>query len=629
MSGLAGLWNLDDRPVDRAIVTSMAAAIAHRGTDHTGIWSAGPVSLVCHLLRVAPESEAECQPVFDDFGNALVFDGRLDNRDELLETVTAMRVARESPDSELVLAAYREWGDRFLGRLHGDFALVLFDSHLQTLVLARDPVGCRPLYYATSGTSLVFASEIKAILSHPDVRVRPNEDLLADFFLLDQLPYEDDGETFFQDVRAVLPGCRVSVGRAGVASRRFWDFDPTARVRYRSYGDYAEHLRALLMQAVKRRMRSADRIAVSVSGGLDSSVVLCIADDLRRSGATDVRLLPVSYTPAHDSTTEENRFIRLLEVERRLSVSRLPIGRPGDVAQLAGAAWHSELPLFTRSWCTEDPLLAHAHEQGAKILLTGLWSDQFFFVMGYLVDLFVRLQWRDIARHLEEYRNWFVDADAAYFRARLRQELLINLTPRALRNWLRPFRTALTAPRTHPLVSHELTVRLTRRRPRISHPRYATAHARNIYQNVRRKSHRLQFEADEKMASRYEIERLTPFLDRDVIAYLMSIPGEIQTRSGVPRALLRDAMRGVVPDAILSRRWREEGADAPALARAQRAAYLATGTHLHACKTMGFCRDGRPVDADSLEFIGLEFWSRAFFSDRLCSPKTVGQAAAI
>lgn len=617
MSGLAGLWNFDGRPADRALVAALSSPIAHRGGDDRGIWSDGPVGFACQLRRIAPQSSSERQPVADSVGNVLLFDGRLDNRAELLATL-ADPIAFDAPDSELVLAAWRLWGDGCFAKLQGDFALALFDAGRQTLVLARDPVGCRPLYYWIDGKRIVFASEIKGIVAHPEVRATPNEDLLADHFLLDRLPYEDDGETFFLGIQAVLPGYRLSVTPAGIRAARFWDFDPQAQIRYRSPAEYAEHLRALLIQAVKRRLRSAHPIAVATSGGLDSSIVLCLANDLRRSGGGDAPLVPLSCQTSDDPTTEENRFIRLLERGRGMCVGRLALAPPGDMEHLRRLIWHSESPLFDDGWCALDPLLVAAKASGARILLTGLWSDQLFFSTGYLVDLFWKLAWGRIAQHIDEYARWFVDADASYFRARFRRELLLGLTPAALRSALRPFRTAFANPEGLLPVSRAIAARLRRRRPRVHHPAYRTAHARNIYQAVRAKSHRLQFEADEKMAASHGLEHVTPFLDRDVIAYLMSIPGDIQTRDGVPRALLRDAMQGIVPEPILRRCWRHDAA----LERTRQHAYLATKTPLSACAALGFVPDARPVDAGSLPFIGLEFWSRIFFSDTLASQQT-------
>ncbi len=615
MSGLTGLWNFDGQPADRALVATLASTIAHRGGDDRGIWSDGPVGFACQLRRVAPQSSSERQPVADSVGNVLLFDGRLDNRAELL-AMLADPLAFDAADSELVLAVWRRWSDDCFAKLQGDFALALFDSRRQTLVLARDPVGCRPLYYWFDGKRVVFASEIKAIVAHPDVRATPNEDLLADQFLLDRSPYDDDGETFFRGIQAVLPGYRLSVTPAGRRAARFWDFDLQTQIRYRSPAEYAEHLRALLIQAVKRRMRSAHPIAVATSGGLDSSVVLCLADDLRRSGDREVPLVPLSCRTSDDPSTDENRFIRLLERERGLRVRRLALDPPGSIERLRRLVWHSEAPLLDDGWCALEPLLVAAKGSGAKILLTGLWSDQLFFSTGYLVDLFWKLEWGRIAQHIDEYARWFVDADASYFRARFRRELLHGLTPSRLRSALRPFRTAFVTPCGGLPVSRAIAARLRRRRSHVDHPAYRTAHGRNIYQAVRAKSHRLQFEADEKMAAGHGLEHVTPFLDRDVIAYLMSIPGDIQTRDGVPRALLRDAMRGIVPDPILQRRWRDEHT---ALARARRQAYLSTQIPLRACAELGFVPHATAVDDDPLRPIGLEIWSRIFFSDTLAS----------
>ena len=621
MGGLAGVWNLDGQPADRSLVTSIASTLAHRGSNEPGIWCDGPIGFAAQLLRVAPQSIRECQPARDRFGTVLLFDGRLDNRDELLARLPRGETTSASPDSAVVLAARCEWGDGFLARLEGDFALALFDPRLHTLVLARDAVGCRPLYYWTNGARLVFGSAIKAILAHPDVRAKPNEDLLADYFLLERLPYEDEGDTFFDGIHAVRPGCWLRVTPGRTSAGRFWDFDPRAQIRYASYPDYALRLRELLVTAVRRRLRTVHPVVIATSGGLDSSIVLCIADDLRRSGALDVALHPVSYAPRDDPTTEENRFMALLESARGLRIHRLAPGDPDDEEQLTRDVRYSESPVFDDGSSAQAPLLVHAGALGARTLLTGIWSDQFFFVTGYLTDLTMKLAWREVARHLDEYNRWFPDADPAYFRNRFRRELLLNATPRAIRRWLRPFRTAMARSHVRWPIGDAVAARVRRRRRPLIHPRYATVHARTIYQTVRAKSHRLEIESDAKIASGCGLAHVTPFLDRDVIAYLMSVPGEVLNRDGVPRALLRDAMDGIVPADILRRTWRDDGPTPAALERERRRTDLAAKTGLRASHALGYFPDARCADADSVDLIGLEVWSQVFFSDTLPPPE--------
>jgi asparagine synthase (glutamine-hydrolysing) len=614
MSGIAGVWNLDGRPLNPRDLSAVGSRLAPRGGDETASWSDGPIGLTCQLRRVTPESARERQPAFDSFKNVLIFDGRLDNRRELLEGVDG-RLPPDCPDATLVLAAWRTGGEGSLTRLKGDFALALFDPRRRTLRLARDPVGARPLYYWEDSNRFVFASEVKGVLAHSAVPRRPNENLLADFLLLPQLPYDDESETFFDGVRAVRPGGVVRVADGRTSAERFWDFDPVQQVRYGSYAAYAEHLRELLIQAVRRRVRSRFPVAIAISGGLDSSIVTCIADDLRKTGETDAPLLSVSFTPP-DDCSEENRLIAAVESSRRVRVHRVAVGPPSDLHDATRDAWHSEWPRVDDGWCAQRRMVEWAREQGARTLLTGLWSDQIAFTTGYLSDLFVRLQWRRIAAHLAEYSRWFVDADPSYFRSRFRRDLVFNLTPHWIRARLRPLQAWRNTPGAA-AINPAWTVRTTRRRPSVNRPPAASAHARAVYQVIRSTSRRLQFEADEKLAASSGLEAVSPFLDRDVIAYLMSIPGEVVNHHGVPRALLRDAMRGIVPDVVLRRRWRMEGLSSAAFAQARAQAYVSVPMTFRAARAAKLVTEDEPVTARSIESMGLECWSRAFFSDTL------------
>lgn len=615
MSGIFGIWNFDGRPVQPAALEAMAARIAHRGGDSLDFWTKGSVGFGCHLRRVTPESEFEREPLLDDAGNVLLFDGRLDNRAELLGALGSSRDASAISDADFASMAVRRWGRRFASHLLGEFAIVTYVPGEQRLILVRDPVGCRPLYYWRSAKAVIFASEVKSILAHPEVPAEPNLDLLADSLLLDHIPYEDNGETFFNGIRRVLPGHRLIVARGKFASEQFWDFDPEAQIRRPVYSDYVLSLRELLTRAMRRRMRTRFPIAIGVSGGLDSSIVLSLAHQIARKQTPEPGIIPISYAPLSEPDSEENRFIGLIEAHCGRAIRRLEMGASGSLRHLTEAAWYSETPFFNDSWCAETPLLACAKEQAARVLLTGLWSDQLMFTTGYLVDLWKKLAWRKVWRHLQEYSNWFEDCDPAYFRSRFYHEMALNLTPRVIRSLVRPLSS-----RTGSLSSNrewagrDLVSRARRNRSRLKHPRYATAHARSIYQTVHAKSHRLSIDADGIMAVRYGLERTSPFLDREVISFLMAIPGEIQTRGGVPRALLRAAVRGLVPREIRLRKWRDEGTVSTRLAHERGQAYRAEQPGTFACEQLG-ARPARGLsDSQYLDLLGLEFWLRSFFA---------------
>src|SRR5437762_9247802 len=135
MSGILGIWNLDGRPVDRSELCRLSATLSHRGDDDEGVQICGAVGFASRLFRVTPEASTEVQPLTDSSGTLLVFDGRLDNRDELLSVLPrTSQTSSNSPDPALVLAAYRQFGDSFAERVNGDFALGLFDRSRSRLL---------------------------------------------------------------------------------------------------------------------------------------------------------------------------------------------------------------------------------------------------------------------------------------------------------------------------------------------------------------------------------------------------------------------------------------------------------------------------------------------------------------
>src|SRR3954470_18106225 len=163
MSGISGIWNTDGRPVETELLRRISAQLAHRGADGEYSLVDESVGLSCQLMRNAPESAAEVQPWLDK-DCAVLFDGRLDDREELISKLGDRRFDADSPAPILVLAAYQKWGEDFPLRLNGDFAVAIFDKARQQLLLMRDAVGPRPLYYCDARGTVVFASEIKAIL---------------------------------------------------------------------------------------------------------------------------------------------------------------------------------------------------------------------------------------------------------------------------------------------------------------------------------------------------------------------------------------------------------------------------------------------------------------------------------
>jgi asparagine synthase (glutamine-hydrolysing) len=555
MSGILGIWNLDGRPVDASLLADLSAILAHRGPDADGRWISGSVALAARVLRTTPEAATETQPLVHPSGIVVVFDGRLDDRDELLAALrSSAPVSAASPDAALVLAAYQAFGERFPDRLTGDFALGLFDSARERLVLARDPIGIKPLYYCRARDTFLFASEVKALLAHPAVEHRPNDDLLADFLM--GRVRDGEGMTFFEGVSSVRPAHTLTVAAGRLVTRRYWDFDPSRRVRLASFPEYAEAFREHFERAVRRRLRSAQPVAVSVSGGLDSSSIFCLAETLARRNPADLpRVRGVSYRTPAGTPSDETAFLREIEREYAVAIERVPMQPLGLLNGSREAVWHVEAPFVDEQWNTTAALLRTVRHLGARVLVTGHWADQVLFDQAYLVDLVWRLAWRRARADLAEFGRWLTDVDPAYFRHRFALDLVKYSVPGLLLPTLRRLRREPARP------WYAEAFRRRARRPdlgRVVGPRRGTAHARALYDEARSSHHVLCMEWNDKVAARHGLEMRLPFLDRDLLSFLMAIPGEMQTWQGVPKALLRAAMHGVLPEAIARRTWKAD-----------------------------------------------------------------------
>ncbi|PYT92308.1 MAG: hypothetical protein DMG36_15615 [Acidobacteria bacterium] len=563
MSGIVGIYNLDKRPVEPGILTRMTDVIAHRGADGEGQWTQGPVGLACQLLRVTPESLNESQPLVHSSGTVIVFDGRLDNREEILRSVgKSSTVAADSPDPALVLAAYEAFGDRFAEHLNGDFALGLFDPKEQRLILVRDSIGIRPLYYCRSGKTFLFASEIKAILALPQVSTRPNDDMLA-AFLIGVRAQDCHGMTFFEGVSSLRPAHVAIVTRDGFQTKQYWDFDPKRKIRFSSFSEYAEGFHHHFEEAVRRRLRSAYPVAVSVSGGLDSSSIYCLAESVRRHDPQSYApLRGISYISADGSPSDEKAFLWEIERQYDTAIERIPMGAPGLMDGCREEIWHVEAPFLDSQWNVMDTFLSVAQQSKARVILTGHWGDQMLFDQAYLIDLFHRLAFWKVWAHLKAYGHWCTDVNPRYFRRQFLSDLLRQHVPDAMMPFVRKLKAKLVrGAEDLPWYTERFRKRArqwTSKKTVVGRP---TAHFRSLYQEARSRYHVLCMEWNNQVASMRGLEMAFPFLDRDLISFLMGIPGDMHTWNGIHKAVLREAMQGIVPAPILERRSKADFTD--------------------------------------------------------------------
>jgi asparagine synthase (glutamine-hydrolysing) len=316
VTALAGVWNFDGDPAAGESCARMLAAQALYGPHRTDGWAGGDVAIGRALFRALPEDRFDRQPLTGAGGRLrLVADVRLDNRDELAEALgLGGAAARTMCDAAFVLAAWERWGEQTFAHIVGDYAFALWDGEARRLVLARDPLGMRPLHYHLGARFLAFASMPNGLHALPDIPYAPDEATVTGLLAL--LP-EAGPASFFAGISRVEPGHFVLVTAAGAKVRRHWQ--PTREVlRLGSSAAYAEALREQFDRAVGARLRGAEgRVAAHLSGGRDSGAVT----------ATAARLL----APAGGSV------VAFTSVPREGYDEPVPEGRVADEGPLAAA----------------------------------------------------------------------------------------------------------------------------------------------------------------------------------------------------------------------------------------------------------------------------------------------------
>src|SRR6266487_4001777 len=274
MSVQAGIWNLDEESVNCELLIRISQSIAEYGPDGEKTYLHGPVGMVYRPFHTTFESRLEHQPNVSGSGKVIMWDGRLDNGAELIPQL-CNDLTDDRTDVAIVSAAFDRWGTDCFSKLTGDWAFSLWDPIEKELILARDYVGTRNLFYYSKPNRIIWCSHLVALALCGD-QFTVCDEYVAGFFAF----HPEAQLTPYREIHSVCPGefVRIHNGKTDVA--KFWAFNPRHRIRYKTDGEYEEHFRVVFRQAVRRRLRTDSPVLTELSGGLDSSSIVCMADDI-------------------------------------------------------------------------------------------------------------------------------------------------------------------------------------------------------------------------------------------------------------------------------------------------------------------------------------------------------------
>ena len=561
MSGIAGIVRFDGAPVEPGAVERMTAAMAYRGPDGIRHWSGGFVALGQCMLCTTPESLAERQPLpNEDASLVLVMDGRVDNADELRRDLAARgAVLRDRTDAELVLRAYEAWGDDCLPRIDGDFAFVVWNARRRAAFCARDRFGQKPFHYHWDGTTLAFASDVHALLELPWVPQVLNEGMVAEFLEGDWLSLD---ETFWEGVLRLPQAHRMIVDSRGPRLRKYWEPDLEATLPCRTEGEYAEHYRTLLFDAVRRMSRTVGPLACEVSGGLDSSALLAVAEQLRRDG----RLLAPSldaYTLAFTDDSEANELDYARAVGEHLGIPVHEIEPTHEPL-----AWYRERARRLRTFpgfpngTMGSGIREAAAARGSRALICGVGGDHWLCGSRYYyAEAIADRDWTTFARCFEADRREFGAMRASGWAVR---HGVLPALPANVKQPLRRVRSALSIVGRRgrdswltPAMSRRLRERRARNAPAAIDDVRRVSQSRLLGTLVG-PYHAHALILEDVLAAERGIELRRPFWSRRLVEFAFAAPEWVRTRGGVDKYLHRIAMEGLIPERVRGRLTKAE-----------------------------------------------------------------------
>jgi asparagine synthase (glutamine-hydrolysing) len=557
MCGIVGIVEPGGQSVDGTLLTSMCHVLAHRGPDDWGIHVDRSVGLAMRRLSIIdlsgghqPMSNEGCPRRCDE--TWIVFNGEIYNHAILRRELEARgHRFRTRCDTEAILHAYEEWGERCVERFLGMFAFAIWDTQRGELFLARDRLGIKPLYYTWKNGRLVFASEIKAIVEDPSFERAVDEQAVYDYVGYEFVP---GPHTMFADVSKLQPGHTLRLRGGEVTTRSYWDltFTPIEIGREEAKRKILE----LLRRSVERRLMADVPLGVFLSGGVDSSSVLAMVSEL-----TDqtIRTFSIGYD---DPTFSELEYAHIVARRFRTSHTDVMI-RPVVSEDIERAVWHLDEPMTDLSTIPLF-LLSQRARQDVKVCLSGEGGDEVF--VGYDRFLASRATARYYDRLPQIVRRGLIEPLVSRLPDQEQKKGPINVLKRFVDG------ARLDPSGEHMRWQYFLTPELSSGLFRRSFlARIETAAFRRVIEWVERCPSRSRLDREvyvdlkmtmadsvlmkvDKMSMATSLEVRVPFLDHELVEFATSLPADWRLKGFETKSILKEAMLAHLPREILYRK---------------------------------------------------------------------------
>jgi asparagine synthase (glutamine-hydrolysing) len=499
MCGIAGIYHLKHQPIANIILNKMNASMFHRGPDGDGVWVENYIGLAHRRLSIIDLSQHGHQPMMDESGRyVLSYNGEVYNFQELrIELEKLGHAFYSKSDTEVVLKAFAQWQEKAIEKFNGMFAFAIWDRQEKTLILARDRYGIKPLYYTIAKNQLIFASEIKALLQHPDVKCQLDPIALAEYLNFQNFIQD---HTLFKNINILKAGHTLRIHDESFQFSQYWDFNFQEDKALNDEQECAEELERLVVQAVNRQLVSDVEVGTFLSGGMDSATITSIA----------AKQLPYlkTFTCGFDLSSAsgiEYSFDERKDAERMSYLFKTEhyemVLKAGDMERcMKKLAYHIEEPRVGQSY--PNFYAAKLASKFGKVVLAGAGGDEIF--AGY--------PWRYYPQIASQNQDDFLKN---YFKF-----------------WQRLFKDNEQTSLFSPIRTHVQDYSAFESFTSIFKPQQKDATPENYINQC------LYFEAktflhglliiDDKLSMAHSLESRVPYLDNDLVNFAMRIPASFK-----------------------------------------------------------------------------------------------------
>jgi asparagine synthase (glutamine-hydrolysing) len=590
MSVQFGRWNFEGQPVAPDYIEKVSAALAPYGPDSNEFYSKGGVRILYRAFHTTKESLREKQPYISSSGAVITWDGRLDNRAELISELSDS-LTTGATDVAIVATASEKWGANCFAKLIGDWALSIWTPDNRSLNLAKDPVGTRHLYYSFDNNQVTWSTILDPLVRLAGKTFALNEEYIAGW--LSMFPAVD--LTPCVGIHSVPPSSSVLLRPGKHEVSKYWDFDPKNKIRYRIEAEYEEHFRVVFAKAVQRKLRSDRPVLAELSGGRDSSSIVCMADTIVARGTADTpRVDTISYFDDAEPNWNERPYFTKVEEKRGRTGWHVNVGAqdpeeiPAPEPPLESV--HGRfVPTPGYDGRTSPHLRMCMASQGNRVVLSGIGGDE---VMGgvptpapELENLLARALFGALAHQL---KVWALEKRKPWFH--LFWEAARRFFPPALVGVPKYMRPAPWLQSSF-VKRHWAALTGYPSRTKLFGPLPSFQENLNTLDALRRQLARTALPFEPPFEKRY------PYLDRDLLEFMFAIPREQLVRPTQRRSLMRRALVGMVPDEILNRKTKAFVTRSPMVAISNDWAHFAEMTQNMLSSSLGIVAPERISEA--------------------------------